>query len=51
MLHECYGVSGDLPCYYKIVTLAHAADGLDDLGFVVLDDFDAFEVLQAGFGK
>jgi hypothetical protein len=40
-----------LPCYHKVITLAHAADGLDDLGFIVLNDFDAFEVLQAGFGE
>lgn len=37
----------DLPCYDKVIALAHAGDGLDDLAFVVLDDLDAFQVLPA----
>jgi hypothetical protein len=34
-----------MPCYHKVVALAHAADGLDDLCFIIRDDFDAFQVL------
>jgi hypothetical protein len=33
---------GDLPCHHKVISLAHTTDGLDDLGFIVLDDFDPF---------
>jgi hypothetical protein len=36
---------GGMPCYHKVVALAHAADGLDDLCFIIRDDFDAFQVL------
>ena len=30
----------------KVVVVAHPADGLDDLGFVILDDFDSLEALE-----
>ncbi len=34
-----------LPCYHQVIALAHARDCLDDLGFVILDDFDSLQVL------
>jgi hypothetical protein len=40
-----------MPCYYKVVPLAHAADGLDDLGFIIRDNFDAFQVLGTSVSR
>jgi hypothetical protein len=31
-----------IPCHYKVVVITHAANGLDDLGLVILDDLDPF---------
>lgn len=41
---------GCSPGDHHVVTVAHAADGLDDLGLVILDDFDPLQVLP-GFGE
>ena len=30
----------------KVVAVAHPANGLSDLGFVILDDFDSLEALE-----
>ena len=37
---------GGVPGDDKVVAVAHAANGLDDLGFVVFNDFDSLEILR-----
>lgn len=42
---KLYGVNEDVPGHDKVVPLAHAADSLDDLRFVVLNHLDPFQIL------
>ena len=47
LLVGIYGYNAvlNVPRNHEVITLAHTLDGLDDLGLIILDDFDPFQVL------
>lgn len=46
-LGEWWWVKGGVPGDDKVVAVAHPANGLDDLRFVVFNDFDPLQILGA----